>query len=345
MRGSSLFVRVTALQREAARFGRGSVVLMARAVVFRWNPVAFAWNAVVFRRDPVSFARNTVLFAWNPVVFWPKAVVFAWNAVVFAWNAVVLMVRAVVFRRKAVAPLEKSRSFACERLFPNNRRELFRKTRPSGLFPFEGEGTRTTALAPWPRGAPTLSRSSGARGLRKGEERAMKNNNRATRSNRFRLAIEGIRKHLSATPSMSVDGVSYALADVETILQGSIDAGDAATVAMAALHRAVDADKAARTKAVALYRGMRTLLIHQFRSQPDTLADFGILLPTRQVPDADTVANAVEKRKATRKARNTMGSRQKEKVKGTVVTTAPAPTPPAPVVAGPGSGTTAPHVA
>src|SRR6516165_3256982 len=64
-------------------------------------------------------------------------------------------------------------------------------------------------------------------------------------------------------------------------------------------------------------------------SSPSALADFGITLPTRQVPDAATAATAVEKRQATRVARHTFGKRQKANVKGTGATpaTAPAPAP------------------
>jgi hypothetical protein len=48
------------------------------------------------------------------------------------------------------------------------------------------------------------------------------------------------------------------------------------------------------------------------------------------VPSAATAAQAVDKRTATRKARNTLGKRQKAGIKGTVATPGPAPATTAP---------------
>jgi hypothetical protein len=56
---------------------------------------------------------------------------------------------------------------------------------------------------------------------------------------------------------------------------------------------------------------------NQFKNDPSTLADFGITLPARQIPNTATKSAAVQKRAATRQARHTMGTRQKANVKGT----------------------------
>jgi hypothetical protein len=68
------------------------------------------------------------------------------------------------------------------------------------------------------------------------------------------------------------------------------------------------------------------LVRNQFGGVQGTLGDFGIRIPTRQIPSEATKAVAVAKRAATRVARHTAGKRQKAKVKG-VVSAAPA-TPP-----------------
>jgi len=153
----------------------------------------------------------------------------------------------------------------------------------------------------------------------------MKPLNKPTRSDRNRQAIAGVKKHYANVPSLVIDGVSYTPAEVEKVLQDSIDAADATAAAAAVFHKAVAAERAANAKGDAVYRGLRSFLINQYKTSPDTLADFGITLPTRQVPDAATVAAAVDKRAATRAARHTQGKRQKAGVTGEPPATAPTP--------------------
>ena len=157
----------------------------------------------------------------------------------------------------------------------------------------------------------------------------MKAMKRAVRSDRNRKAIAGVRSQFGSTKAVVLDGVSYAPDDIVKALQGSIDAADATTAITAQFHKTVDAERAATATADAVYAGLKTYVTSQFKASPDTMAEFGISLPSRQAPDAATAAAAVEKRQATRVARHTMGKRQKANVKGTVTTpeTAPAPTP------------------
>jgi hypothetical protein len=157
----------------------------------------------------------------------------------------------------------------------------------------------------------------------------MKVRSKAVRSDRNRQAIAGVRKHFASTATVVIDGVPHTPDDIVRALQSSIDASDATAAAGAQFHKTVEAEKAANASADAMYGGLKTLVTSQFKTTPDTMADFGITLPSRQVPDAATAAAAAEKRRATRVARHTMGKRQKANVKGTVTTpeTAPAPTP------------------
>ena len=68
-----------------------------------------------------------------------------------------------------------------------------------------------------------------------------------------------------------------------------------------------------------------------FSTSPDVLADFGINPKARTPLTVEAKAAAVAKRTATRAARHTMGSRQKEGIKGdvtgVVVTPIAAPSP------------------
>ena len=155
----------------------------------------------------------------------------------------------------------------------------------------------------------------------------MAKQNKSSRSDRNRKMIAGVEKHLSKATAVVVDGTSYAPADIVKVLKDSIDVADATAAATAAFHKATAVEKAANAKGDSLYRGLKQYLVTQYKLQPDALADFGIVLGNRQVPDASTVATAVVKRKATRAARHTKGKRQKANVKGAVPVTAPATTP------------------
>ncbi|HEX4447225.1 MAG TPA: hypothetical protein VH044_10835 [Polyangiaceae bacterium] len=147
-----------------------------------------------------------------------------------------------------------------------------------------------------------------------------------TRSDRNRKAIVGAQKHYAALTTVIIDGVPRTPASIVQALQGAIDGADATAAAAATFHKAVADEQQATLEGDAMYRGLKTLVMSQFKTSPETLADFGFTLPSRRVPDAATVATAVQKRDATRVARHTMGKRQKEQVKGTVTVPAPAPT-------------------
>jgi len=155
---------------------------------------------------------------------------------------------------------------------------------------------------------------------------AVMKQNRTNLADRDRQASAGIKLHYANVPTLVLDGVSYAQADVVKILQDLIDLAGPAIAAATAFHAAVAAEKSAITKANAVYLALKGRVLSDFKSQPQVLADFGITLPTRQVPSAVTAAEAVAKRAATRAARHTLGKRQKAKITGTV----PATPPPAP---------------
>jgi hypothetical protein len=166
----------------------------------------------------------------------------------------------------------------------------------------------------------------------------MKNPNKDTRINTLRQAIVGLQKQYPPTAILVLNGVSHAPADIAKVFQTSIDAADATTAATGEFHQAVALERAANATAEAMYRSLEAYVVNQHGSSPGALADFGITLPSRQVPSADTVAGAAKKRAATRAARHTMGPRQKAGIKGTVPAAPEAPAPAAgsaPAPAGP----------
>ena len=169
--------------------------------------------------------------------------------------------------------------------------------------------------------------------------------------------IAGTKKHFSTASSLAFGNGTFTPVQVETAFQTLID-----------LRTAVDDAKAATKARIALEDAQAGPLRSQmaafvafvkatFGSTPDVLADFG--LKPRKAPTPltlDEKAAAAAKRKATRAARHTMGTKQKKEVKGTIQTivTAPAtpastPVAPSPVASAPVLGASvagaAPHAA
>jgi hypothetical protein len=142
--------------------------------------------------------------------------------------------------------------------------------------------------------------------------------NRDQNLNKLRQAIAGIRKHFASAPTIVLGGTPTTPTEAIATLEGAINAIDAAVAAKQAFHGAVAAQHAAITKGDALLKELKTLVQSQLGSSGGVLGDFGFTTPTRQTPTEATKAAAVVKRAATRKARQTMGKRQKANIKGTV---------------------------
>jgi hypothetical protein len=146
--------------------------------------------------------------------------------------------------------------------------------------------------------------------------------------------------------SFAVSQVTAKIQTIATLRSDTEQAQATATAKVAAETAQLPALLAFMTSYVAFVKAT-------FGNTPDVLADFGLepkAAPTP--PTAETKLAAVAKRAATRKARGTMGSVQKQSVKGNVTgvvvtpVTAPAPASPQPAAA-PAAGSngtgTAPH--
>ena len=167
--------------------------------------------------------------------------------------------------------------------------------------------------------------------------------------------VAGTTKHFSTVSMLAFGNGSFTPAQVEAFLQTLIDLRTAVQQAQSVAKAKIVAEAAQAPSLRSQMAAYVAFVKATFGSTPDTLADFG--LKPRKAPTPLTVeqkATAAAKRKATRAARHTMGSKQKKDVKGTITTivtspTAPASTPvaPSPVVTAPQgtSAGTAPHVA
>ncbi len=170
---------------------------------------------------------------------------------------------------------------------------------------------------------------------------ASKNTERA----RDQTMAKGTQDHLSNVGPLTITGKQYDAPAIVQRLDARIAVLDGVTQARAALKAAIAAERADRPVFKQFYSDLRSIVLGMFSNDPETLADFGVT-SRKAAPKPKTEAKlvAIEKLRATRKARNTMGKKQKKDVKGTVVPPTPAPTPsPAPAPApSAASGTSAP---
>jgi hypothetical protein len=148
--------------------------------------------------------------------------------------------------------------------------------------------------------------------------------------------IDGIEKFLTQFASLPVGSQVLAPADIVKVFQARLDAGKAVLTAEAARTAAIKADKDERLKTAAFTQSFRRMVLGMFSQSPDTLAVFGLKAPKAVKKTVQTKSTAVAKSKATRTARNTMGTKQKKAIKGTVpvAKSDPAPTPAPPATNG-----------
>jgi hypothetical protein len=169
--------------------------------------------------------------------------------------------------------------------------------------------------------------------------------------------VTGTNKHFTnAAQVLAFAGGSFTVSQVTAKIQTIATLRSDTEQAQATAKAKVAAETAQLPALMAFMTSYVAFVKVTFGNAPDVLADFGLepkKAPTP--PTAETKVAAVAKRAATRTARGTKGSVQKQSVKGNVTgvvvtpvtATAPAPASPQPAAApatGSSSGTgTAPH--
>jgi hypothetical protein len=131
--------------------------------------------------------------------------------------------------------------------------------------------------------------------------------------------IAGTTTHLVRMPQIVLAGRTYTPAELVEKLQGLVDLRREVEAARAMVKAKLVIEKA---EAPALRDLLATLALFvkaTFANQPDVLADFGLHLKTPAVLSAEEKTAAAAKRAATRKARHTMGAKQRKRIKGDVV--------------------------
>src|SRR5215472_12024590 len=162
------------------------------------------------------------------------------------------------------------------------------------------------------------------------KERIMKTT-RINRQEQDRKVLSGIDQYLAAVKTITIAGKDYAPSDLKPLFQADLDAAAASDAAKAAWKLAVVAERQARARVAFIRRALHAFVALTYGDPSQALADFDFAPKKTGAPSAETKAQALAKRSATRKARHIMGSRQRKKIK------APAPQPsPAPVAAADG---------
>jgi hypothetical protein len=139
----------------------------------------------------------------------------------------------------------------------------------------------------------------------------------------------GIKKDLQNVSSLPLASSTYTMAALVQLIQSRIDAANAVVNAKANWLDAVATYGTLNTKVTEVARGLRQYVINVYGQNSPVLADFGFTPPRRATLTPEEAVARSLKAAATRKARGTMGKKQKAKIKGTVTATAPAipPTP------------------
>jgi hypothetical protein len=113
---------------------------------------------------------------------------------------------------------------------------------------------------------------------------------------------------------------SYTKDDIVSVFRSRVSAAEATKAAKTAFHAAVANERAAEAKAAPLRKGMKRVLSVRFGEDGPELQKFGFTPAKARRPSAAAKAAGVVKAQATRKARGTMGKKQKAKIKAAPMT-------------------------
>ncbi len=145
--------------------------------------------------------------------------------------------------------------------------------------------------------------------------------NKPTRKDMLRLIVSGVQKHFPSG-QMSLAGQAFNMpTDLVNLLQADISVTDATDKARATWLATVQTQTDSHTKVAPVLRALKAQVLAQFGDTQDaatTLADFGYSPRKISARSSEEKVAAAAKGRATRTARHTMGSKQKQAVTGNV---------------------------
>jgi hypothetical protein len=153
----------------------------------------------------------------------------------------------------------------------------------------------------------------------------MTNVNRTTQQISDQTLLTGIQGNPQQFPLLVVDGKAATVSDAIAILQARIDSTNRVGPARTALQAAVKAERDEHATSHAFVTELRRALQSAFADAPDTLGKYGLKPRKAPAVSVRTRVLALAKATATRAARHTMGSKQKQALKGDVIDVTVAP--------------------
>jgi len=138
--------------------------------------------------------------------------------------------------------------------------------------------------------------------------------------------LNALKAHLSSTKAtIAVNGVQTKAAEILATYQASLDGRATLKSQRADVKATLGTVAASDAKRRVVDRALKAWVVNQYGADSKEAHDFGFPPPKTPERTVTSKATAIERGQATREARHTMGSRQKEDVKGTaVVLVAPA---------------------
>jgi hypothetical protein len=163
--------------------------------------------------------------------------------------------------------------------------------------------------------------------------------NKAQTLSQNKKAIEGVGKWFGKQKSLSLAGESTSPAQLKAVFQAESDALDVVDATRATLAKQMETLREAQANAHSARTNLHAYIVGNYGANAvEMLGDFGMAPAKRRAqPTVETKATAKKKAAATRKARGTMGPKEKKKIVGVVVETA-APAAPSPAPGTNGTG-------
>jgi hypothetical protein len=157
--------------------------------------------------------------------------------------------------------------------------------------------------------------------------------NRAAEEQRLAKLISGTTLHV--TTSVALPGKTYTQADITGVFTDALNAYKAVDASRADLASKLQDQQTKIQAALELESVLKAYFIGVYGKTSTVLLDFGWSIAKAAAKSVATKALAVAKSLATRKARGTLGAKQKASIHGTVPVAA-TPAAPAPVATAPG---------
>jgi hypothetical protein len=136
---------------------------------------------------------------------------------------------------------------------------------------------------------------------------------------RVTMLIEGLDQFAAGAPPLTLVGQTVTSAEARAKLQAIVDLRQRVADARGQLQAALADEEAQLPDLIAFASAFRAQAKLTYSTRPTALAAHGIHVKARAPTSVEAQTAAVAKRAATRKARHTMGPRQKAKIKGDVI--------------------------